>query len=200
MRVPIVTKSEPVQANERQRSKQADEARTPTSISESSSNQSVPDYDIATVLNSYDKPTLVKLLVKVAEDPDKTAFASSIRQKYHQKMIAQRAAEASRPIYFTKVAQEVAHAIYEEHCKKKSSEQYEAAFNVSETVRDAIKSITKQVKPHSAFDTKKSALASLRSIAESTIGEGAEEIGRRMRMDLGMEGMSRRACFMLSSV
>ena len=166
--IPATTSPETAPVKKRKRSNSVEEAEFPSSSTSPHQTESIPDYDIRTELNCYDKSTLIELLVTIAEDPKNTTL---------------RDAKAVTFIDFSDLAADVGDKIVEEECDESGSQKFEAALEITKFVSVTIKSIKDQVKPHSAFGTKDCALETLLMIAWQTLGDGEEEFRKRLRMD-----------------
>ncbi|QDS76061.1 hypothetical protein FKW77_005717 [Venturia effusa] len=139
-----------------------------------------PEYDLRAALESIPKSLLIDNLLRLnVSNPSIATWARS----YHH-FLAQR--EQRKFISFEHHADSLWKEINIRHDKLGGSKQYELAGDVMQDIKDSLETIGNQVQPFSSWETKRSAMETLRKITGVILdssGVIADEIRKDFRYD-----------------
>ena len=131
-----------------------------------------PD-DVRKIIATLDESTIRDLLLSAAINSSQVAA-----------QIVARRNDIVNSIDFDHFSKSVCH----ERGGSRGSKQYDLGLEASVTVEDAIAQIKEQTPSHSSFDTKKSALVTLRKIAKTIVLRGNDTMGREVINQLHQDG------------
>ena len=125
----------------------------------------IPEYPLDTAIESISHADLKAYVLEMAkknqdiQDPLK----AWLRTRHHEMILR----EQKKTINFDHYSKSVWKELNIRHARKSGSHQYEAAGDAYNCALEAISDIEGKVKPHSSFQTKKSAMETLRKIGKT---------------------------------
>lgn len=133
------------------------------------------------IIATFDESTLRDLLLTAATNSSQVAAQVVARRNEIVNT------ETTRAIDFDHFSKSVWHAMAQGEGSS-GSRQHDLGLEVSVTIEETIAKIKRQTPSHSSFDTKKSALLTLRKIAKTIVLSGNDRMGHEVINQLHQDG------------